>query len=40
MRIYDVGRVEDLLLEIVKVRAGKILGPGGLGGARTCDRLK
>jgi hypothetical protein len=25
-------------LEIVKVRAGKILGPGGLGGARTCDR--
>ena len=23
MRLYDVGRVEDLLLEIVKVRAGK-----------------
>lgn len=23
MRLYDVGRVEDLLLEIVKARAGK-----------------
>jgi hypothetical protein len=23
VRLYDVGRVEDLLLEIVKVRAGK-----------------
>lgn len=23
LRVYDVGRVEDLLLEIVKARAGK-----------------
>ncbi len=23
MRVYDVGRVEDLLLEIVKTRAGR-----------------